>query len=151
MRHFREEDGVDPSWGRCCCYYGNRRGSRCVFAFDLVFIAHLIRFLCSWYACWKRKDPQRLAYKRYAKWRRWTFWIQAPLILAGLVGFIMDDVLNRGGLKYVISIFATIMVGSKTSFLQVVNPDIIKNNNIILRCIFIFVLMKRHECKNAAL
>ena len=110
MRHFREEDGFDPSWGRCCCYYGNRRGSRCVFAFDLVFIAHLIRFLCSWYACWKRKDPQRLAYKRYAKWRRWTFWIQAPLILAGLVGFIMDDVLNRGGLNYVISVFATIMV-----------------------------------------
>ena len=45
MRNWRKDNSFDPSWGRCCCYYGNRRGAKIILLFDFLFIVNILRWI----------------------------------------------------------------------------------------------------------
>ncbi len=44
MRNWRKDNSFDPSWGRCCCYYGNRRGAKIILLIDFIFFVNLLRW-----------------------------------------------------------------------------------------------------------
>ena len=108
-RHFHQEPGFDPSWGRCCCYYGNRRGSRCIQFYDMLLSTNLIIKSLAWVAYCHDKDLERKAFKNYANYRRKLFWLFSPLIALTVLALIILDVLTQNGSHYIISIIVSLI------------------------------------------
>lgn len=61
MRNWRKDNTFDPSWGRCCCYYGNRRGAKIILLFDFLFIVNIVRWIFAARAICDKENKHKFA------------------------------------------------------------------------------------------
>jgi hypothetical protein len=94
-RQLQQETDFDASQGRCCCTWGNRRGTRLVLWVDQICFFYIPRFVLAVLAF---RDERKFA--MYAKVRRVTFFINVLACLGGVLTYIILDVLQNGGKNY---------------------------------------------------